>query len=399
MIPRLLSTTLLSALRSSPSVVLLGPRQVGKTTLARQLSQQFPNTIFLDCEKQSDRRRLQNFELFSEDTQEHLVVLDEVQTQPDLFAQIRPAIDAHRRPGRFLLLGSASGQLLHQTAESLAGRTRYVTLSPLLLAELSQTDQPSENVRRLWLRGGYPQSLLAPDDQASFDYRQSLVQTLITRELPSLGVGAAVQTMSRLWQMLAHLHGQPLNASQLGLSIGGRSHASVGLYVDQLADAFLIRLLPAFHVNLGKRLVKSSRAYIRDAGLLHALLGIQTLSDLTGHPVAGPSWEGFVIEQVLGLLPESPGTVIGYYRTSAGAELDLVLQAPDGSRLAIEIKLSEAPKLSKGFWQAKQDLNPKQTLVICPVLQPYRLAEDVEVIPPWLIGKRLADQGFKLHLN
>lgn len=399
MIPRLLTNMLLSALRSSPSVVLLGPRQVGKTTLARQLGEQFPSAVFLDCERQSDRQRLQNFELFAEDTHQRLVVLDEVQTQPDLFAQIRPAIDAHRRAGRFLLLGSASGQLLHQTAESLAGRTRYVTLSPLLLAELSQAEQSSAGVRCLWLRGGYPQSLLASTDEESFDYRQSLVQTLITRELPSLGVGAAVQTMSRLWQMLAHLHGQPTNASQLGLSIGGRSHASVGLYVDQLADAFLIRRLPAFHVNLGKRLVKSPRVYIRDAGLLHALLGIQTLADLTGHPVAGPSWEGFVIEQVLGLLPESPGSVVGYYRTAAGAELDLVLQAPNGKRLAIEIKLSESPKLSKGFWQAKQDLGPQQTLVICPVLDPYRLAEDVEVIPPWLIGKRLADHGFKLHLN
>ena len=362
------------ALRRSPAVVLLGPRQVGKTTLARQIAQTHPDAVFLDLERESDRAAVARPELFFPALRQRLVVLDEVQTLPDLFRALRPEIDADRRPGRFLLLGSASGPLLQQSSESLAGRASYVELTPLLASEVTHD---LASLQPLWQRGGYPLSYLADSDVLSLAWRQDFLRTFLHRDMQALGVRVPAETMRRLWTMLAHLQGQPFNASQLGLALGGASHTTVARHLDVLVDALMVRRLAPHLPNVGKRLVKSPRIYVRDSGLLHALLGIPDAQALQGHPIAGVSWEGFVIEQIAAALP--PDAVLGYYRTAVGAELDLVAQVL-GQTLAFEIKLSSAPKPARGFWQALQDVKPDRTFVVAPVERSYGLAEGVQVV-------------------
>jgi predicted AAA+ superfamily ATPase len=379
MIPRHLQNVIARRLRQYPAVALLGPRQVGKTTLARAVAAGHEGAIVLDLERESDRAVLARPELFLPLHRDRLVVLDEVQHLPGLFAELRPQIDADRRAGRFLLLGSASGALLRQTGESLAGRISYAELAPLLAAELD-ADLPTQQA--LWLRGGYPPSYLAGSDEAAFQWRQDLVATFLQRDLPGLGVRVPAETLRRFWTMLAHLHGQLFNASQLGRSLGGASHATVGRYLDTLVDTLMVRRLEPYLANVGKRLVKSPKVYVRDSGLLHALLGIATVRQLQGHPVAGASWEGFVVEQVAAALPA--GAQIGFYRTAAGAELDLVVEAPSG-RVGIEIKFSASPKPTKGFWQALRDLEIERAFVVAPVQRRYPLAAGVEVLPMWSV--------------
>ncbi len=372
-------------LRQQPAVALLGPRQAGKTTLARAVAASVPGSRYLDLERESDRRQLERADLFFERHRDRLVILDEVQAMPDLFAGLRPEIDADRRPGRFLLLGSASGRLLHQSAESLAGRIAYLELTPLLLHEVvaaSDTDA-EERAGTLWLRGGFPRSFLAEDDMASAAWRDDFVATFLARDLPQLGITIPAETLRRFWRMCAHLHGQLLNASQLGAALGGVAHTTVGRYVDLLVDALMLRRLPPYFANVGKRLVKSPKVYLRDSGILHALLGIRTLDDLQGHPIAGMSWEGFILEQILAVLP--PLAVVGFYRTAAGAELDLIVEH-GGRRIGFEIKLSTAPTLTRGFWNACEDLGLAQAYVVAPVREPYPVAENVEVIPPFALG-------------
>jgi predicted AAA+ superfamily ATPase len=384
MLPRLLSTKIHQRLAIHPAVVILGPRQVGKTTLARALAVEHPNALVLDLERESDRAALTQPELFFSAYRNRLIVLDEVQFVPNLFAALRPEIDAHRQPGRFLLLGSAQGALLQQSAESLAGRVGYVELTPLLAAEL-----PSDllQLQSLWLRGGFPLSTLAANEAASFTWRQDFLRTFLQRDLPQLGVRVPAETLHRFWRMIAHLQGQLFNASQLGQSLGGAAHTTVARYLDVLVDTMMVRRLEPHVANVGKRLVKSPKVYLRDSGLLHALLGIHTLADLQGHPIAGASWEGFVLEQIAALMPE--GSQIGFYRTAAGAEIDAVVTT--GSyRIGFEIKFSAAPKPSKGFWQAKQDLALDRAFVIAPVPRRYPLADDVEVLPVEAVGGVLA---------
>ena len=362
------------ALLRSPAVVLLGPRQVGKTTLARELAQAHPDALFLDLERESDRAAVARPELFFPALRQRLVVLDEVQTLPDLFRALRPEIDADRRAGRFLLLGSASGPLLQQSAESLAGRASYAELTPFLASEVTHD---LASLQPLWQRGGYPLSYLADSDALSLAWRQDFLRTFLQRDMAALGVRVPAETMRRLWTMLAHLQGQPFNASQLGLALGGASHTTVARHLDVLVDALMVRRLPPYLPNVGKRLVKSPRIYVRDSGLLHALLGIPDALVLQGHPIAGVSWEGFVIEQIAAALP--PDAVLGYYRTAVGAELDLVAQV-QGQTLAFEIKLSSAPKPARGFWQALQDVKPDRTFVVAPVERGYALAPGVQVV-------------------
>ena len=362
------------ALLRSPAVVLLGPRQVGKTTLARELAQAHPDALFLDLERESDRAAVARPELFFPALRQRLVVLDEVQTLPDLFRALRPEIDADRRAGRFLLLGSASGPLLQQSAESLAGRASYAELTPFLASEVTHD---LASLQPLWQRGGYPLSYLADSDALSLAWRQDFLRTFLQRDMAALGVRVPAETMRRLWTMLAHLQGQPFNASQLGLALGGASHTTVARHLDVLVDALMVRRLPPYLPNVGKRLVKSPRIYVRDSGLLHALLGIPDALVLQGHPIAGVSWEGFVIEQIAAALP--PDAVLGYYRTAVGAELDLVAQV-QGQTLAFEIKLSSAPKPARGFWQALQDVKPERTFVVAPVARGYALAPGVQVV-------------------
>ncbi len=367
--------TLRNRLDFYPGMVLLGPRQAGKTTLARQLAASHPDAVFLDLERAGDRAALAEPELFFRQNRHRLVVLDEVQHVPDLFAALRPEIDAERRPGRFLLLGSASGKLLRQSAESLAGRVGYLELSPLLASEVQAT---SHHIQTLLLRGGFPPSFDAPDDALSMVWRDDFIRNFLERDLPQLGVGTPAATLHRFWRMLAHVHAQQFNASQLGLALGGASHSTVGHYRDLLVDALLVRCLEPLVANLGKRLVKTPKVYIRDSGLLHALLNIPDSNTLHAHPVLGASWEGMVVEQIAAHAP--PGAELNYFRTSAGAEIDLVLTLGQ-RRYAFEMKYSSAPKLARGFWNAMTDLAVERAWVVAPVERAYPLAEAVNVVP------------------
>lgn len=361
-----------------PAVALLGARQVGKTTLAQALAAEHAGAMVLDMERASDRAALAQAELFLPRYRDRLVVIDEVQHAPELFAALRPEIDAQRRPGRFLLLGSASGDLLRQTAESLAGRIAYVELTPLLAAEvLAPGEGALGALQTLWLRGGFPSSWLARSDAESFQWRQDFLRTFLQRDLPGMGVRVPAETLRRFWTMLAHLQGQFFNASQLGQALGGAAHTTTARYLDALVDTMMVRRLPPCLANVGKRLVKSPKVYVRDSGLLHALLGLSRVRELQGHPVAGTSWEGFVVEQVAALVPAASLT---FYRTSAGAELDLVIES-GGRRLGLEIKFSAAPKPARGFWQALRDLGIERAAVVAPVPRGYPLAEGVEVLP------------------
>ena len=375
MLDRIRQVTVLHRLAQNPAVVLLGPRQAGKTTLAQNVAAQHPGAVMLDMERESDRAVLARPELYLATVRDRLVVLDEVQHVPELFTALRPEIDAHRLPGRFLLLGSASGELLRQSGESLAGRVSYVELTPLLAAELP-TDLAT--LQGLWLRGGYPMSWLADTDIAAFQWRQDFIATFLQRDLPALGLRVPAETMRRFWTMLAHLQGQMFNASALGQALGGASHNTTARYLDTLVDTLMVRRLEPHLVNVGKRLVKSPKVYVRDSGLLHALLGLPGVRDLQGHPVAGRSWEGFVVEQVAAALPA--GAQMGFYRTTVGAELDLVIEHR-GKKIGIEIKFSAAPKPARGFWQSLQDLQISTAWVIAPVVRRYPLAPGVEVIP------------------
>ena len=385
MIDRELQRLIERRLGESPAVVLLGPRQVGKTTLANAIAAEHPGALVLDLERASDRASLQQPELFFAAHRDRLLILDEVQLLPELFATLRPEIDADRRAGRFLLLGSASGALLRQSSESLAGRVSYLELTPLLAAELPV--EGLTELQRLWLRGGFPMSYLARSDEASYAWRQDFTRTFLQRDLPGMGVRVPSETLRRFWQMLAHLQGQLFNASQLGLSLGGASHSTANRYLDVLANSLMVRRLPPHLVNVGKRLIKSPKVYLRDSGVLHSLLGIASVQDLQGHPIAGASWEGFVVEQVAAALP--PDAQLGFYRTSAGTELDLVIER-GARKIGIEIKFSSAPKPTKGFWQALQDLQIDRAYVIAPVPRRYPLAEGVEVIPIGVLSEAIA---------
>jgi predicted AAA+ superfamily ATPase len=383
----MLQRKLLSALRQrlaqQPAAVLLGPRQVGKTTLARALAAEYPDAVVLDLERESDRARLAQPEAFFARHRARLVVLDEVQAVPEVFAALRPEIDADRRPGRFLLLGSASGPLLRQSSESLAGRVAYLELAPLLIEEVGASPGAAAS---LWLRGGFPPSFTAADDAASFAWRTDLVQTFLARDLPQLGVTIPAEALRRFWRMCAHLQGQVFNASQLGAALGGVAHTTVGRYFDLFVDALMLRRLEPHFVNIGKRLVKSPKVYVRDSGVLHALLNIATIDDLSAHPVAGHSWEGFVIEQIIAAAP--PLAEFSFYRTTAGAEMDLVVTT-GGRSVGYEVKLSNAPKAGKGFWHACEDLGVTRAYIVAPVLEPYPLGDNVEVVSPLMLAGTL----------
>ena len=379
MIKRLALDAITERLAFQPAVVLLGPRQVGKTTLARTLAAELPGSLFLDLEQESDRARLVNPQLFFSQYRDRLVILDEVQVMPELFAALRPEIDAARKPGRFLLLGSASGKLLNQSSESLAGRVSYLELAPLLLAEIGPD---ADAWKKLWLRGGFPTSYTASTDRVSGLWRADFLKTFLTRDLPQVGVSIPAETLRNFWRMCAHLDGQLFNASQIGQALGGMSHATIGRYLDLFVDTMMLRRLEPFFANLGKRLVKSPKVYVRDSGLLHALLNIQGFDDLLGHPVVGHSWEGFVVEQIASTMPAF--SEINFYRTAAGAELDAVVTTGD-RRIGYEIKFSESPKPGKGFWNACEDIGVERAYVVAPVTEPYPLAENVQVIPPRML--------------
>jgi predicted AAA+ superfamily ATPase len=378
MIERDASAKLTTALARQAAVGLIGPRQVGKTTLALAVAAERPS-VYLDLESPADRDKLTSPELYLRAHAEKLVVLDEIHHAPEIFAALRGLIDegrrSGRRTGRFLVLGSASIDLLRQTGESLAGRIEYVELGPLSAHEAART---GAEIQPLWLRGGFPESWLAATDADSLSWRSSFVRTYLERDVPQFGPRVPAVTLERLWTMLAHNQGALLNASQLaaGLAI---SAPTVSAYIDLMADLLLVRRLPPCLANVGKRLVKSPKVYVRDSGLVHALLRIETWDDLMGHPVAGPSWEGFVIENLLAVAPASAQP--SFYRTAAGAEMDLVLDLGGRrGRWAVEVRKGLTAKPGRGFWNAIEDLQPKRAFVVHSGTQRYPLAENVEAI-------------------
>ena len=377
MIERRDKARLESLLGSFPVVGLVGARQVGKTTLARMLAEERPGrVIYLDLERPSDLARLAEPELYLRQHEERLVILDEIQRRPDLFPVLRPLVDARRRSGRFLLLGSASPELLRRSSESLAGRIAYHELGPFCLAEVGCEGNTAD---RLWCRGGFPVSFLAGSDERSFRWREAFVQTHLERDIPGFGIHVAPTVLRRFWQMIAHCHGQLWNASKVASSLG-TTVPTVQRYLDILEHTFMVRRLSPFHANVKKRLVKAPKVYLRDSGLLHVLLGIRHLEDLIGHPSAGPSWEGWAMEQLLALLPDSWQSF--FYRTRAGAEIDLVLLAPAVRRpIAVEFKWSAAPRPSKGFWLGIQDIQAEQGFVVYPGEEVYPLKENVTALP------------------
>jgi uncharacterized protein len=376
MYPRLLESGLSEMLTRHPVVGLLGPRQVGKTTLALEVGDSRPS-IYMDLESPSDLARLAEPELFLRRHEDKLVILDEIQRVPDIFQVLRGLVDQGRRSGkgngRFLVLGSAGIDLLQQSSESLAGRIAYTELPPLLLEETG-----AKAADTLWLRGGFPSSFTASDDAASLEWRRNFIRTYLERDIPQLGPRIPAETLRRLWIMLAHDQGGMVNAARLAAALGV-SGQTVGRYIDLLCDLLLVRRLTPWASNAGKRMVKSPKVYVRDSGLVHALLGIATLDDLLAHPVAGMSWEGWVIENLIAAAPA--GTEAFCYRTSAGAEIDLVLELRPGKRWAFECKRSLTPTPARGFHEGCKDLNPERKLVIYPGTESYPLGQDVECVP------------------
>lgn len=375
MITRDIDTSVQNALKRQASVALIGPRQVGKTTLALTIGEN-RDALYLDLEDMEDRNKLANPKLFFEAFEDRLVILDEIHQVPDLFDTLRGVIDAGRRKGkgkgRFLILGSAAIELLRQS-ESLAGRIAYVEMTPLIATEVEKTRQARE---KLWLRGGFPDAFLSETDAESFEVRKDFIRTYLQRDIPMFGPRVPATTMERLWTMLAHNQGTLLNASQLakGLDI---SPQSVTRYIDLLCDLLLVRRLPPYHANVGKRLVKSPKVYVRDSGLLHALLGLQNLTQLIGHPVVGQSWEGFVIETLLASVANAQAS---FFRTAAGAEIDLILKFDTGKVWAIEIKRGLNSKPKKGFYHAIEDLKPEKSFLVHGAEDRYPIAENIEAI-------------------
>ncbi len=365
------------ALSRQAAVAIIGPRQVGKTTLALEIGKE-KGALYLDLENRDDRNRLVDPVLFFERAEDRLVILDEIHRVPDLFEVLRGVIDEGRRKqkgkGRFLILGSASVDLLKQSGESLAGRIAYINMTPFTVLEIGDTHDDRE---KLWLRGGFPDFYLAKSDAESMLLRRDFVRTYLERDVHMFGPRIPATTLERLWTMLANLQGTVVNASQLARSLGV-STQSVTRYIDLLVDLLLVRRLPSYHINIGKRLVKSPKVYIRDSGILHALLGLETFEQLAGHPVYGASWECFAIETLLTQLPWT--TKAYFYRTSTGAEIDLVIENPDGSLWAIEIKRGLSAKPERGFYIACEDLSPKKSFVVHSGEDRYPLAEKIEAI-------------------
>ena len=374
--PRTAINYILDCIHNFPSVAILGPRQIGKTTIAQAIATGFTNSIYLDLENPEDFAKLQDPGIYFQQHIGKLIILDEIQRFPDLFPIIRGAIDRRRKDGyktgQFLFLGSASGDLLQQSSESLAGRIIYTELSGFSPLEVEDIDH------KLWLRGGFPDSFLAKSDKYSLIWRNSFIKTYLERDIPQMSIPIAADTLRNLWTMIAHIQGGILNTSTLALSMG-LSVPTINRYLSILSDLFLIRLLKPYYTNIGKRLTKAPKIYIRDSGIAHALLNISSVSNLLGHPIAGGSFEGFVIENILYIISNTAITH-WYYRTSHGAEIDLLLTYPDGRKIGIEIKLSSAPKLTRGFYTAYDDLKLDKAYVVYPGNRRYHISENVEVI-------------------
>jgi predicted AAA+ superfamily ATPase len=376
MIHRALYSHILDDLDRFPAVALLGPRQVGKTTLALQVARE-RDALYLDLESEQDKAKMAQPELYLSSHLDKLVIIDEVHRQPGLFPVLRSLIDRARREGRksgyYLLLGSASLDLLKQSGETLAGRIAYLELPPFTVSEAG-----SDFSNELWIRGGFPESLLAENSRDSFRWRQNFIRTYLERDIPQFGPRIAAETLRRFWTMLAWNQGGLLNLSQFARNLGA-DVKTVGNYIDLLVDLLLVRRLMPWHTNAGKRLVRSPKVYVRDSGIVHALLSIADQEALLAHPVIGNSWECFVIENILNSAPD--GVQGFFYRTGGGAEIDLLLSWPGGDLWALEIKRSLSPKLERGFHASCADIGPARKYVVYPGKERYPIAQDIEAVP------------------
>ena len=383
MIHRTLESKLIQGLKSMPVVVILGPRQVGKTTLALEFAKPLLDkpVHYLDLELDSDLAKLDDPESYLRQFENQLLVIDEVQRKPDLFRIIRGLVDIRKRAGEksghFLLLGSASKELLQQSSETLAGRIRYLELTPFTANELHQNDRLGFSVEKLWFRGGFPDSYLAESDLESWDWRQDFITTYVEKDIPLFGPQVPATRMKRFWTMLAHFHGQQANLSNIGKSLDV-SHTTVKTYLDTLQDFFMVRQVQPWSGNIKKRLVKTPKIYIRDTGLLHGLLSIHNFDQLLGHPIVGASWEGFVVENILNTI--SSTWTPSYYRSSNQAEIDLILERNNQEVWAIEVKRSIAPSLSAGFHNACADIGATKKWVIYSGKERFPVKNETDVI-------------------
>jgi predicted AAA+ superfamily ATPase len=378
MITRRLEENIKKALQRSPSVALLGPRQVGKTTIALNIAEKMP-TVYLDLENSLDLEKVRDIVSFHADNRNKLIVLDEIQRLPAVFAPLRSIIDQERRKGnkngQFLFLGSASIALLKQSGESLAGRITYIELHPIDAVEFAGDDITLLN--KLWLRGGFPESLLANSDNDSIQWRRDFIKTYLERDIPQLGPRIPAETLERFWTMLAHNQGTIFNASLLGRSLDLTS-VTINRYLDLMSDLMLVRRLKPWTFNIGKRLIRAPKVYVRDSGITHALLNIENYTSLLGQPVVGGSWEGFVIENIIAVMPS--GAQVFYYRTAGGAEIDLIVEFPGGKKWAIEIKRSASPSVKKGFYIACEDIKPDRRLVVYAGNDEFSMGEGITAI-------------------
>ena len=379
MIKRRVENQIKEALKHSPSVALMGPRQVGKTTIALNIAETTPS-IYLDLENRTDLQKVQDIEAFHRENSDKLIILDEVQRLPEIFAPLRGIIDRERRKGnkaeQFLFLGSASIDLLQQSSESLAGRIAYLELHPV--DALEYADNNPDKINTLWVRGGFPESLLSESDGNSLDWRHDFIKTYLERDIPQLGPRIPAETLERFWTMLAHNQGTVLNAAHLARNLDV-SGVTIGRYLDLMTDLLLVRRLKPWTANVGKRLIKSPKIYVRDSGITHALLNIPDYNNLLGHPVVGGSWEGFVIENIMAVTPSRVQPY--YYGTPRGAEIDLVLEFPGGAKWAIEIKRNSTPSISKGFYSGCEDIKPDKRFVVYSGSDSFPMSEEVTAIP------------------
>lgn len=385
-ISRFVSSGISELIDEFPAVAILGPRQCGKSTMAKYISEQIPDSIYLDLENPVDIFKLSEPYPFFVSNTDKLICLDEIQLKPEIFRIMRSTIDESDKNGQFLILGSASRELIKQSSESLAGRIIYTELTPFLLKEVPDLIDHALNINTtFWLRGGFPRSYLANSNKASNRWRMSFIKTFLERDIPQLGFNIPAANIRRLWQMLSHLQGQVINLSQAGGSLG-LSHTTIRSYLDLLENTFMIRMLKPYHTNIGKRLIKSPKVYIRDTGILHALLSIDSFDELWAHPVIGTSWETMVIENIIQHYPDWDPY---YYRTSAGAEIDLVM-VRGMKKIAFECKVSQTPSLSKGFWNSLHDLNIDEAYIIAPVKETVILKNNVKVVSLSRFIKNLA---------
>lgn len=372
-IPRDLLNHLRKYLTIFPAVAILGPRQCGKSTLVKSLSQHFDGILYLDMQKESDLNKLLEPELFFETNSDKIICLDEIQLVPKLFSVLRSVIDSNRINGKFILLGSASQELIQQTSESLAGRIGMLHLSPFLITELNHLED--FNLQKFWFRGGFPNSYLAENDENCTIWLDNYIRTYIERDIPQLGFQIPALQLRRLLTMCAHNQGQQLNLSKLGESLG-LTHPTIKRYIDLLEQTFIVRTIPPFEINIKKRLVKSPKVFVRDSGVLHQLLAIPNFNSLLGHPIFGSSWEGIVLENII---VNMPSWDYFFYRTATGDEIDLVLKKGN-QVIAIECKASDAPKVTKGFYRSLEVIKPNKTYIIAPTNDTYQLQENITVI-------------------